>query len=420
MMQEKKILNLKFTKRVLRMMISISLFTILFILLKNKYMVLVIYLIPFLIVLVNLFNLPLEKYIANHYVKKAKQIIEKNNCLKIGITGSFGKTSTKFYISQMLSDKYYVHASPKSYNTLLGITKDINENINDSIEIYVLEMGATKPQDIKKINELVNINIGIITSIGTQHLESFKNIDNIIKTKLEIIESNNIELLFINSDIKELHEYDFPKDLKVVRVGTNNNADYRISNIVENFNELKFVINNQHIYTNLLGKHNALNIAFCYALCKHLGMNDKDIINLIQEIKPMEHRLKLKKYKSFQVIDDSFNSNYNGFINALESLSKTKTYNILITPGLVDQNSMLESYYKDIALKSKEIVDEIYLVNNKDVMMFKKCLDEIDYRNYIMVETLKEALNLISSKKIKRYYTILIENDLTDYYFNRG
>ena len=81
---------------------------------------------------------------------------------------------------------------------------------------------------------------------------------------------------------------------------------------------------------------------------------------------------------------------------------------------------MLESYYKDIALKSKEIVDEIYLVNNKDVMMFKKCLDEIDYRNYIMVETLKEALNLISSKKIKRYYTILIENDLTDYYFNRG
>ena len=420
LMQERRVLKLKFTKRIFRLIFTSSILTITSCFVKIETLIILIYLIPIIIISSSFINFPLEKMISFYYCNKAKQNIEKRKCLKIGITGSFGKTSTKFYLSQVLSEKYYVHASPKSYNTLMGISKDINQNINEGTEIYILEMGATKLLDIKKINNIANINIGVITSIGTQHLESFKSIENIIKTKLEIIESNCINTVFINSDIQELNDYIYPQDLKVVKIGFNKNADYMISDIEESFNNLSFKINGKVIDAKLLGKHNVLNLAFCYAISKYLNFNEEEIIKILNDIEPMDHRLKLIKYKNYQVIDDSFNSNFIGFKNAIKSLSLSGTYNILITPGLVEQDAVLNEYYKELSIMIKSAVDEVYLINNKSIKLLLKYFDDIKFKKYIVVESFKDAINLINKKNIDIFYTILIENDLTDYYLNRG
>ena len=419
-MQEQHILKLKFTKRIIRLIICTGIISIVSCLLKMEILTIMIYFIPFIIIIANIINSPLEKIISLYYCNKAKRIIEKTKCLKIGITGSFGKTSTKFYLSQTLSEKFCVHASPKSYNTLMGISMDINHNINEGTEIYILEMGATKLLDIKKINNIANINIGVITSIGTQHLESFKNIENIIKTKLEIIESNNINTLFINSDIKELDDYIYPQNIRVIKIGFNKNADFIISDINESFNNLSFKINGRVINAKLLGEHNVLNLTFCYAISKYLNMDDDEVIKILSDLQPMEHRLKLIKYKNYQIIDDSFNSNFIGFKNAIKSLSLSGTYNILITPGLVEQDEVLNEYYKELSIMIKNTVDEVYLINNKSIKLLVKCFDNIKFHKYIVVDSFKEAINLIKSKNIETFYTILIENDLTDYYLNRG
>ena len=418
--QEKKILKLKFTKRLIRLICVIILIYSVLIVFNQNLIYLLLYILPFIIILSNLINYPIESLINKYYTSKAHKKIANIDCIKIGITGSFGKTTTKYYLQQILSNDFLLHYSPNSYNTLLGISKDINNNLNDLIEVYILEMGATKPKDIEKINKLVNIDIGIITSIGTQHLESFKNVDNIIKTKLEILKSNNIKTLFINSDIKELDEYLYPNDLEIIRIGFKNNSTYQIKDVLESFNNLSFKVNDDLLNVNLIGRHNALNLTFVYAVCLYLGIDKNKVIEYIKMLKPMEHRLKLLTFDNCQIIDDSFNSNYLGFLNALESLSLSNSYNILITPGIVEQDELLEEYYKVIKDKIIKCVDFTYLINNKCVKPLIKYLEEVNYSKYVVVDSLKEAFNLIRNRKILEYYTILIENDLTDYYFSRG
>ncbi len=135
-------------------------------------------------------NAPMEKAINKKYIGEAKKIIEGMPELKvIGITGSYGKTSVKFYVEKLLSVKYNVLATPENYNTTLGVVRAIRERLLPTHEVFVCEMGARNVGDISEICELVRPSIGVVTSIGPQHLESFKTIENVVKTKFELIDS---------------------------------------------------------------------------------------------------------------------------------------------------------------------------------------------------------------------------------------
>src|SRR5690606_7307390 len=126
---------------------------------------------------------PLEYLIQLYYVKKASQKIKMIDAKKIAITGSFGKTSTKSILYHLLKDKFITKMSPKSYNTLMGISLMINNDATYSDEVLILEMGATHTGDIQKLVNLTNPHYAIITDIGPQHLETFKTIENIINEK---------------------------------------------------------------------------------------------------------------------------------------------------------------------------------------------------------------------------------------------
>ena len=418
MLREKKILPLKFTKRVIRMVITIFLIVMLFFIYYQPIIYLFCYIIPILIMITNLINKPIELLINKKYLLKAKKRLMKNNLIKIGITGSYGKTSCKNYLYDVLKNTKIVHKTPKSYNTLLGISKDILNNLKITDEIYIVEMGATKKKDIERINKLVNINIGIITSIGTQHLDSFKTINNIIETKLEILKSKNIDTIIINADNEHLNNYIFPENLKVIKVGIKNKyVDYRAVSIKEEFNKLTFKINENLIKVDLFGYHNIINILLVYATCKCLNMNENEILKAIENISPVEHRLNLLKNEKYQILDDSFNCNYEGFINALNALSLSNTYNILITPGIVDQKEKLNEYYETISKLIKKTVNYVYLIKNENINILVKYFNNIDFENYKIVNSLKEAMEL--SLMNNRFITILIENDLTDYYLSR-
>ena len=134
------------------------------------------FLLPVVIMFANLVNSPIEKHVNNKFIKEAKNILKEMPKLQIiGITGSYGKTSTKYFLNKLLSTKYNVLMTPGNFNTTRGVVRTIREHLSATHEIFLCEMGARHVGDIKEICDLVKPKYGIISSIGPQHLETFFN-----------------------------------------------------------------------------------------------------------------------------------------------------------------------------------------------------------------------------------------------------
>ncbi|MCL2121547.1 MAG: Mur ligase family protein, partial [Clostridiales bacterium] len=153
------------------------------------------------VVAANLINKPLEKHIADGFIRDANRILEEHPGLTvIGITGSYGKTSTKHILHHLLGARYEVLMTPESYNTTMGVVRTIREQLKATHKILVVEMGAKKPGDIREICQMVRPVAGIITSIGEMHLDTFETMENIVQTKFELAEAVGSEGLMVLND----------------------------------------------------------------------------------------------------------------------------------------------------------------------------------------------------------------------------
>ncbi len=249
---------------------------------------------PIICNIVNLINSPIEYMVRKWYINDAKKILKSMpNLTIIGVTGSYGKTSVKNFLDKTLSSKYEVLITPKNYNTTMGVVKTIRENLKPTHQIFVCEMGATKLGDIKEICDLVNPKIGVITSIGPQHLESFKSIENVIKTKFELADSvkANNGVVFLNYNNEYIAKQNL--DMKVIKYGVENkDLDYNAYNLMSSSNGLTFKLldkdnNNKEIEfkTKLIGKHNIINITAAIAVANYLGINIEKTVPKIREIR---------------------------------------------------------------------------------------------------------------------------------------
>ena len=175
---------------------------------------------PFLILLVNWINHPVEKAVDRYYINDAARILHEMPDLKvIGVTGSYGKTSVKYFLNTLLSVQYNVLHTPGNYNTTLGVVRTVREQMKPFHEIFICEMGAREVGDIKEICDLVHPDYGIITSIGPQHLQSFHTIENIIGTKFELADAvPSAGSVFLNYDNEYIRAH--KTDKNVVSYGT--------------------------------------------------------------------------------------------------------------------------------------------------------------------------------------------------------
>lgn len=294
------------------------------------------------IILANILLIPIQKLINLRYILSAKNIISKrDDLIVIGITGSYGKTSTKFILETILSEKYNVLATPNSYNTTLGNVRTVREKLTDEHQILISEMGARRTGDIKEICDIVRPKYGIITSIGKQHLETFKNIDNIVKGKYEIIDNLPEDgVAFFPADNEYTYELYLEEERKKYLYGFENEdikLDLAVKDIRVSEAGSTFILfnNNESIEctTQLLGEHNALNILGCAAIALELGLSFEEIKIGISKIEPIEHRLQIMPNNNGTIVlDDSFNSNPNGTKVALKVLSGFTGRKIIITP----------------------------------------------------------------------------------------
>lgn len=301
-------------------------------------------------------------------MKKAREKIEKfPNLMVIGITGSYGKTSTKEFLSHILSKKFKVLKTKKHQNSEVGISKCVLNDLKPEHEIFVCEMGAYQRGGIKMLADIVHPKIGILTGINEQHLATFGSQENIIKTKYELIESLPKDGISIfngeNKYCLDLYQKTNNVNKKIVFEGRKNlGEDLWAENIKVEKEKLSFEIRNKDgertkITANLIGRHNIQNILLASAAAKALGMSLEEIKKTIEDIKPLEGSLRLIKVEGMNILDATYSANPNSVIAHLDYLKLWEGKKLIIMPCLIELGKASEEIHRKIAEKIGKICD---------------------------------------------------------------
>lgn len=428
-------LPLKYTPRVKRLIFTNTLMTLLPIIIMSyskEYLVcylilgLFAYLNKLYILIALLINTPIEKSVNLYYKTKAKNKIKSMKNLKVvGITGSYGKTSSKNILNDILNIKYNSMPTPKNFNTPNGLLLTINNYLDKFTDVFIAEMGACQEGDIKELCDLVHPKYGIITTIGVAHLATFGSRENIQKTKFELIESlpkDGIGIL--NKDDSWQRNYKIKNTCKIKWIGIENDADVRASNIKVTVNGMTFDCyfkgddKPYKFETKLLGYANVYNILAGIALGKEFGMSIPQLQAGVAKAKPTQHRLELKKQGDITFIDDAYNSNPTGAKMALDVLNLMPGKHIVVTPGMIELGEEEYNKNKEFGKQIAKVADEVILVGEEKTKPIQEGLKEMNFENIHIINDVLKAFPLVQTLKDKETY-VLLENDLPDI-FNEG
>ena len=369
-------------------------------------------------------NIPVEKLVYLYYFNKAKSKLKSMPHLKmIGITGSYGKTSSKNILSDILNIKYTTLPTPKNLNTPYGLMITVNNHLDKFTEVFIAEMGAYKKGEIQELCDFVHPKYGILTKIGTAHLESFGTQENIQIGKFELIESlphDGIGIL--NGDDSLQLDYKLKNDCTIKWIGIENtNVDVRADNIKVTHEGTKFNAifkgdkKKYEFETKLLGHANVYNILAAITLGYELGITIPELQKAVKRVQPIEHRLELKKYADINIIDDAYNSNPVGSKMAVDVLGMMPGKKIIVTPGMVELGDKQYELNKEFGISLSKVCDEVILVGKSQTKPIQDGLEEkhYDIKHIHIVNDVKQAFVLMQKLKDGDTY-VLLENDLPD------
>jgi len=322
----------------------------------------------------------------------------------IAITGSYGKTSMKNFVADILSNHYKVYATPRSVNTLAGIIKDINENLPSYVDYYIVEAGARSSGDILEITNLLQQTYGVVGKVGEAHIEYFESIQNTIMTKLEILQSPFLKKAFIQKELKK-NEH-IPKNMNIVYYP----KDIRAKKATLDGVEFELNIGDKWylIKAPVLGSINIENIALAIDIALEVGISIEQIIEDISHLKSVEHRLQKIEAGGKIIIDDSYNGNFEGISSAIELAKQHNGKKVIVTPGLVESNDELN-------IKIAKQINETF-----DIAIITGELNSKLYSTYIkspqkILLKEKDLLQNILASHTKSGDLILFANDAPSY-----
>lgn len=386
----------------------------------------VVWLTPILVPLSNLINKPIEKYIQNWYINDAKRILsEMPDLHKIGITGSYGKTSMKFYLSELLSSQYNTLKTPESFNTPMGVTITVRQHLKPTHEYFICEMGARRVHEIKELCEIAHPHDGIITSVGPQHLETFNSIENVVNTKFELADSVQAVggKIYLNGD-NELIRKKAPQYKNTIMYGLQEHNDYRATDISVSDRGTEFTVTTPdgescRFTMKLLGEHNVQNVLGAIAYCHGIGIPLEKLLLPVRKISPVPHRLQLlDKGGNLTYIDDAYNSNPSGCRAALNVLGLFDACRILVTPGMVELGAKQEELNFEFGQEASRACDYIILVGKTQTIPIYNGIKDTGYdmNNVYVADSLNEAIAKVNEYKTDKKKIVLLENDLPDNY----
>ena len=348
---------------------------------------------------------------------------ENKKLIRIGITGSYGKTSVKFILNTILSQKYNVLCTPSSFNTPMGVTRIVRERLEPAHQVFIGEMGARHVGEIKELCNLVHPHIGILTAVGPQHLDTFKTLERIKNTKYELIQALPRDgfAVFSNDEaiVKELYlKTDMPKAI----VGCENDDawadEIELSPAGSTFTLHLKDAAPLRCHTVMLGEHNIRNIVTCCAVAQNLGLTPQQIARGISQLKPVEHRLQLlKSAGGITVIDDAFNTNPRSSKIALDVLRVFPGRRIIVTPGMVELGKDEDKYNREFGEYMASACDLVFLVGKKHTQPIYEGLVSKGFKeeNIFVSASLDEAIRTLNPM-MQSGDVVLYENDLPDHY----
>ncbi len=425
------------TKRVKRLIITISIIFLIPIIIyifnyENGYPIVFIlslmtYFSYIIVWIAKIINTPVEKMVYIYYETQAKNKLKSMSNLKvIGITGSYGKTSSKNILNDILNVKYISKPTPRNLNTEYGLMITINNHLDKFDEIFIAEMGAYQQGEIKTLCDMVHPKFGILTTIGLAHLESFGSAENIIKTKFELIESLPDDgVAILNGDDPKQIDYEIKSKCKKVWIGIKNKdvdvyaEDIKCGPKGSTFNiKFKDDPKKYSFETKLLGNHNIENILAGVALGREFGMSIDELQKGVRKVKPIESRLELRNYGYMYQINDAYNSNPVGAKAAVDVLDLMPGTKVVVTPGMTELGEKEEELNNIFGTQISKVADYVILVGEKRIKpIFKGIVDSGFNKDKIyVVNSVYDAYTLLQKMESKKEIYALFENDLPDSY----
>jgi len=369
---------------------------------------------------------PVEEAIQEGFKREARgRLAERPDLYVIGITGSYGKTSTKFVLAELLRQRFNVLATPSSYNTPMGLCLVVNEKLRPEHQVLVLEYGIRYPGDLQELVDIARPDASVVTTIGIAHLDTMGSKDAIAQEKGTLVEATapgGPSILNLDDDRVAAMRDRASGRVWGVSLEGHPDADVAATDIRYDTSGARFTVTDDtgtsaEFRTRLLGRHNVLNICLAVAVGRSMGLRLRAMAHAIQRVEPIEHRLALRSDGDITVIDDAFNSNPIGARNAVEILSQMNGgRRIIVTPGMVELGKRQWGENKALGTHIAEhAIDLAVLVGPDQTEAIREGLAEADYPE---AQT-KVFPSLYDAQEFLNAYLepgdiVLYENDLPD------
>lgn len=388
---------------------------------------------PVFLMMANIIMIPVESFLRGRFIASAKRVMKQINPTVIGITGSYGKTTTKVFLTEILNGRYKAYPTPKSFNTMMGVCIAINNDLkNDfSIDYFVVEMGAYIRGEIQRICELTPPHISIVVEVGPQHLERFGSLDNIATAKYEIIKELPPDGVGVfnwdNPYVRDMANKGYPQTRltvsKTVLPSDSQGVRFVASDITETLNGLSFTVTDTETKesakfdTTLMGEHNVTNILLSTAVAVHEGMSLRDIGLRVRSLRPAESRLVRQVMGGITIINDAYSANPAGVVSALKSLSLHIGRKLVITPGMVELGELHYAENYKLGQLLKDHATDVILVGKDQT---KPIFDGLKASHFaddhlLVVDELREAIAWYQVHLVAGD-AVLFLNDLPDTY----
>lgn len=312
----------------------------------------------------------------------------------IGITGTNGKTTTKELISCVLNQKYNTYATKGNLNNHIGVPLSLLE-INAEHEIAVIEMGANKPGDIAELCAIAQPTHGIITNVGSAHLEGFGDFEGVLKTKTELYEfiKSIGGVVFVNDEDTVLIKA--CSEIEHVTYGLEKGEYPSYITSLSPF--LIMRIDDIEFKTKLYGQYNAMNIAAAAAIGKFFDVSGKDICTAISNYVPDNNRTQFIEKGSNHIYLDAYNANPTSMSNALQFFSQLNE-----EPKTLILGDMLElgTYSRK---EHDKILDNIQGKKFQNVILVGSQFKQLktNYPDYVFLDNVDELQDYLTKTPIK-------------------
>jgi UDP-N-acetylmuramoyl-tripeptide--D-alanyl-D-alanine ligase len=373
----------------------------------------------------NLLLYPVEAAFRAYYLRSARQILRQYQPTVVGVGGSYGKTSTKMILSQMLASTFPTLATPGSFNTPMGLCRVIREQLQPGHRFFVSELGAYQRGEIRDLAKLVHPTIGVLTAIGPEHLERFGSMENVRKAEFELIEALPASgLAVFNGFDSTCRALAGQARCRVVVVGGDPDCELWAEALALSSEGLQFRLCHRdgrraEVKTRLLGRHNVANILMAAAVSLECGIHWSDLPTLIRRLEPVEHRLQLVPNENgVVVIDDTYNSNPRGAEAALETLASFQGgRRYLVTPGMVELASLQDDAHRAFGKQAAAVCDRVILIGPRRTRAIADGLAQAGFGpdRVFVTSSLAEATERLKGL-LQRGDAVLFENDLPDQY----